>query len=139
MKRLKCICVVVLMAFLAACSSVRLGPTYALPVAVPPNPNLTTLLPKYAYGGAFHAAMTSRGACAWLGSRPNKPAIYWPAGYRVRLNPVELLNPKGQVVATEGQLVGVDYGLGGVAGPGDRCATAGQGIIPVQGKPFTAR
>ncbi len=45
--------------------------------------------------------MTVDGACAWLG--PQRHAVLWPARYRVRFDPVELIGPHGQIVAKEGQ------------------------------------
>ena len=68
--------------------------------------------------GQFHATLTPFGACAWM-STPNRGAVYlWPAGYRVRFDPTELLSPSGKVVAREGQEV--NAGCGGY----DRQTTA---------------
>ena len=42
-----------------------------------------------AFGGPFRAMLTKSGACAWIGSA----TVLWPAGYRVRFHPTELLDP----------------------------------------------
>lgn len=51
--------------------------------------------------GSFHAVMTSHGVCAWLGDGEVR-AFLWPAGYRVRFNPTELIAPGGAVVGRTG-------------------------------------
>jgi len=58
--------------------------------------------------GRFHAFSTSQGACAWLGGQR---AFLWPAGYRVRFNPTELIAPGGAVVGREGTLMFVGGGV----------------------------
>ena len=73
--------------------------------------------------GAFHAILTPRGACAWLG--PQRRAFVWPVGYRVRFNPTELLDPHGKVIAREGQMLGTGGGLGTATHSG-ACVHAGQ-------------
>lgn len=55
--------------------------------------------------GRFHATLAPAGACAWMGA-PGEGTVYlWPAGYRVRFDPTELLSPSGKVVARQGQKV----------------------------------
>jgi hypothetical protein len=73
--------------------------------------------------GLFHAALTANGACAWLG---DGAIVYrWPAGYRVRFNPTELLDRDGRVVARQGDLV--SFGGGGPAALEEsRCGAPGQ-------------
>jgi len=51
--------------------------------------------------GPLRVTVTSSGACAWIGV---SPALF-PAGYRVRLNPTEVLDPSGKVVATQGEVI----------------------------------
>lgn len=58
--------------------------------------------------GNFEASLTKQGACAWLG--PAKYVTVWPAGYRVRFNPTELIAPDGRVVAKAGEYVGFNGG-----------------------------
>ena len=58
--------------------------------------------------GDFDASITSHGACAWLG--PARYVILWPAGYRVKFHPTELIGPAGQVVARAGQYIGFEGG-----------------------------
>lgn len=73
--------------------------------------------------GAFHAAMTADGACAWLGDGAKN--YFWPEGYRVRFNPTELLDRDGQVVAQEHDQVSFAGGSGS-APRKSRCGAAGQ-------------
>lgn len=54
--------------------------------------------------GNFEASLTKQGACAWLG--PARYVTVWPAGYRVRFKPTELIAPDGRVAAKAGQYVG---------------------------------
>jgi hypothetical protein len=61
--------------------------------------------------GHFHATLTSSGACAWMGT-PHQGTLYmWPAGYRVRFHPTELLSPNGKVVAHQDQKVSASGGV----------------------------
>lgn len=79
--------------------------------------------------GAFHAALTADGACAWLGD--GSADYLWPAGYRVRFHPTELLDRDGHVVARGGDLV--DFGGGwSAASERSRCGRAGQETAFVQ-------
>ncbi len=73
--------------------------------------------------GAFHAAMTADGACAWLGDGAKD--YFWPEGYRVRFNPTELLDRYGQVVAQEHDRVSFAGGKGS-ASRKSRCGPASQ-------------
>ncbi len=56
-----------------------------------------------AFRGPFYAVLVGGHACAWLGNT-QKPAL-WPAGWRVRFNPTELIDPNGHVFASEGDLL----------------------------------
>jgi hypothetical protein len=82
-------------------------------------------------GGRFHAAVVRGTVCAWLGDsfRP----MLWPAGYRVRLRPVELIAPSGAVVAREGQRTGAGGGSF-PATAGTPCARAGQETFAINGE-----
>ena len=61
--------------------------------------------------GRFHATLTSSGACAWMGT-PHEGTLYlWPAGYRVRFHPTELLSPNGKVVAHQDQKLNAGGGV----------------------------
>jgi hypothetical protein len=59
------------------------------------------------------------GACFWLeredGERLLRVLVVWPAGYRAKLQPLQLLNAEGEVVASEGQFI---YAGGGYISPG---------------------
>jgi hypothetical protein len=60
--------------------------------------------------GRFHATLTTSGACASMGIHPS--AVYlWPAGYRVRFHPTELLSPTGKLVAHQNEWVNAGGGL----------------------------
>lgn len=61
--------------------------------------------------GRFHATLTASGACAWM-STPDQGTVYlWPAGYRVRFHPTELVSPNGDVVAHQNQTVEAGGGV----------------------------
>jgi hypothetical protein len=62
-----------------------------------------------AFFGPFHAALIDGHACAWLGNI-QEPAL-WPAGWRVRFNPTELIDPDGHVFAREGDLLHAAGGM----------------------------
>lgn len=53
--------------------------------------------------GTFHAELRNGLGCAWLG--PKRAPFLWPESYRVRTNPVELVDANGVVVAQGGQHV----------------------------------
>jgi hypothetical protein len=59
--------------------------------------------------GAFYGYSVKGVACAGFGPRA---ALYWPAGYRLRLNPTELVDQSGRVVARQGQKIYVGGGIG---------------------------
>ena len=82
--------------------------------------------------GPFHAARRDGQVCAWLGDsfRP----MLWPAGYQVRLDPVELIAPDGTVVARQGEKVDAGGG-GGEAKPGTPCAHSGEWTFFISGAP----
>lgn len=109
------------------------GKTYPLPSDgwKPGDPSLDALT-----GGPFHAARRDGQYCAWLGT--NFRPMLWPAGYRVRLNPTELIAPDGSVVAREGEQVSAGGG-GDNAKPGTPCARPGEWTFSVNGTPVVAR
>lgn len=61
--------------------------------------------------GRFHATLTSSGACAWMGTGHRGTVYLWPAGYRVRFHPTELVSPNGEVVAHQNQIVDAGGGM----------------------------
>ena len=94
--------------------------------------------------GEFHATLTPRGACAWMGKRSVPFSYSWPTGYRVRFNPTELLDPSGHVVATDGQVIESAGGFNAQT-PGGRgkptrptfhtwCGRPGEPVLAVQGQ-----
>jgi hypothetical protein len=60
--------------------------------------------------GALHIAMSSGHACAWLGG--TRQSFIWPAGYRVRLHPAELVDADGHTLARSGQSIELAGGEG---------------------------
>lgn len=60
------------------------------------------------------AAGTDRGKwCLWLDARigSGRMPIVWPAGFRAKRHPLELLNPQGRVVARGGERIKLTGGL----------------------------
>jgi hypothetical protein len=69
--------------------------------------------------GSFFATLTPSGACAgWRSIPAGRGSVnaVWPAGYRVRFHPTELVDATGEVVAHEGEPIGVG---GSFASPQD--------------------
>jgi hypothetical protein len=81
-------------------------------------------------GGKFHAGRVGDQVCAWLGDsfRP----MLWPDGYKVRLNPAELIAPNGTVVAHDGDEMSAGGG-GHDAKSGTPCAQPGEWTWDVEG------
>ncbi len=105
------------------------APDKRVPVA--PGPTVTYALPsngwtpgaatmQAAFRGPFHAVLVDGHACAWLGNT-QKPAL-WPAGWRVRFNPTQLIDPAGHVFAGEGDTL---LASGGQIPPGAAAAQCG--------------
>lgn len=69
-------------------------------------------------GGAFHAVRNGGTACAWIGDH-REPTL-WPKGWTVRFRPTELLDPNGNVVASEGETIIA----GGITADRQRISTA---------------
>jgi len=81
-------------------------------------------------GWHFQATLSPSGACT-----SNDSVDYlWPSGYRVRFHPTELLDPKGRVVARQGQFMTVAGGIVGTASwpAAARCYKGGD-VWEVQG------
>jgi hypothetical protein len=83
----------------------------------PGQPSMLALL-----SGHFEARLTPAGACAGLGTT----TAIWPAGYKVRFHPTELLDPKGAVVADQGQRLSAAGGIAPATQHGNRCANGKQ-------------
>lgn len=59
--------------------------------------------------------------CLWVVDRGEVVPVIWPRGYKARLNPLELINEIGEVVASVGEIV--EIAGGDVAcDPGQPCA-----------------
>jgi hypothetical protein len=82
--------------------------------------------------GPFRVAITNGVACAWLGGASVRP-FRWPSGWRVRLNPTELLDSTGHVVARAGQVVRAGGGTRSTADESSPCGEAGSAIWDVEG------
>jgi hypothetical protein len=50
--------------------------------------------------------------CVWISARGSRVPVIWPAGFRARLDPLEVLNAAGAVFARAGQKVGMGGGSG---------------------------
>ena len=62
-------------------------------------------------GGRVTGGVTADGTyCVWLTDRGEPEAVLWPPGYRARLGPLEILDPDGQIVAREGDMLIVSGG-----------------------------
>ena len=71
--------------------------------------------------GVLEAGRTDRGEyCVWLRTRQRAVPVVWPAGFRARLDPLELLNAEGKVVARGGDWISV-AGAELPADPESRC------------------
>lgn len=97
-------------------------PVSGVSAATPTEPTRSYPLPSDGWGpgrGAmeamsssrFHATLTRSGACTSDGAI----SYLWPAGYRVRFHPTVLLDPRGKIVAHEGQYITVGGGIVGTA------------------------
>jgi hypothetical protein len=86
--------------------------------------------------GPFHATLTQSGACTSSASVD----YLWPAGYRVRFHPTVLLDPRGRVVAHQGQYVTVGGGFVGTASwpSAARCYKGGD-VWAIQGAVHVGR
>jgi hypothetical protein len=77
------------------------------------------------FGGELAGGSVADGTyCVWLIDRGETRAVVWPPGYRARLDPVEILNPGGEVVARGGDMLVV--GGGGVPVDPSRPCSLGQ-------------
>jgi hypothetical protein len=62
-------------------------------------------------GGVVTDGVVADGAyCVWLTARGEPEALLWPPGYRARLDPLEILDQDGEVVAREGDMLVVGGG-----------------------------
>jgi hypothetical protein len=75
---------------------------HAVPTSswTPGSPSFTALA-----RGTLDGGMVRGTFCVWLAARGDHSPIVWPAGYHIRLQPLELLNSQGVVVARGGEQV----------------------------------
>src|SRR6266536_30330 len=58
--------------------------------------------------GVLEGGRTDRGEyCVWVRAGQRAVPVVWPAGFRARLDPLELLNAEGEVVARAGDCISV--------------------------------
>jgi hypothetical protein len=89
-----------------------------------------------AFHGRFYAIHTTSGACAWIGEPGERVNYLWPAGYSIRLHPTELVNPKGKVIAHQGQEISSGGGVGSEAtqiASLRHCKKGSTGVAEIQG------
>jgi hypothetical protein len=79
--------------------------------------------------GKLIIAKQGDAACAWVGSQAS--AVLWPEGYGVRLQPAELLDADGKVIARAGQTIAAAGG-GSEAAAAGPCNNAGQWTFSIQ-------
>ena len=85
--------------------------------------------------GALHGVKVSgRVGCAWLG--PRRSPFEWPAGYRLRVDPIELVDGTGRVVGKSGE--GLAFGgEGAFAKVASPCGGRGKWTFYVQSFPVS--
>jgi len=63
--------------------------------------------------GPLSAGMYRGSWCIWLGSRDSRrEPVVWPAGFRARRTPLELVDSHGTVVAWGGERIKIGGGIG---------------------------
>jgi len=87
-------------------------PVIDLPVSPAPRPGVAYAARLARSGGTLAGGPRPGGQyCVWLVDRGMTLAVIWPRGYRARLNPLEIVNPAGTVIAREGDTLTVVGGL----------------------------
>jgi hypothetical protein len=77
--------------------------------------------------------------CLWLRSATgHRVPVIWPAGFRARLDPLEVLNPSGQAVARAGEHLVLGGGFRAVD-PADPCSLGQDQAFYVQDEPTPTR
>lgn len=57
--------------------------------------------------GVLRGDAQLEGGCAWLETDAGNVEVFYPPGYEIAFDPVRLVGPDGEVVATEGEQVTV--------------------------------
>jgi hypothetical protein len=99
-----------LLGALAACGTSEVAAHGPKLYKVPTHPGYTGHL---ALAIGTLAAGTYRGHwCVWLGAGPGsrREPIVWPAGFRARRHPLELVDSRGKVVARGGERIKIGGG-----------------------------
>lgn len=96
----------IVVAVIAPWSSPRAAATsYRLPPSQSSDLGLGTTTTGFA---PFEARLFGTTACAWVGASDRPPTTFtWPAAWRVRLHPAELVDATGRVLAREGVEAGI--------------------------------
>jgi hypothetical protein len=115
-------------------ASAGAGPRKIVPL--PTGPALGGMRQRAALLGTLEGGETGPDRwCVWMRSPGgHRVPVVWPPGFRARLDPLEVLDPGGQVVARAGQR----FVLGGgfrPADPGDPCSLGQDQAFYVQGEP----
>ena len=92
--------VLVLMIGLAACAQSTTAPA----AHVSPSPSTASGSLTGVLGGDAQL----EGGCVWLDTGTERLEIVWPAGHRAGVDPIELRDPAGAVIATEGDRLTVE-------------------------------
>ena len=87
-------------------------PVIDLPASPAPRPRVAYVAMTARSGGVLAGGLVPGGQyCVWLIDRGMTRPVIWPHGYRARLNPLEVLNPAGTVMAREGDTLIVGGGF----------------------------
>lgn len=96
-------------ALLAVLGTVFLPDSYKVATWYSPTPEIGFLSSGTGVlGGQINA---DGSACLWLGRGEDRSALLWPSGYSARGNPLRIVDAKGHMIATVGELVTLNGGL----------------------------
>jgi hypothetical protein len=89
--------VLVLTIAIASCAQT---PPRAGEIAASPSPG--------ARAGVLAGDARLEGGCVWLDTGGERLEVLWPQGYRADVDPIELRDPSGAVIAMEGDRLAVE-------------------------------
>lgn len=89
-------CMVVFLIALTGCATASSNATTSTPTAV-----------GQVREGVLAGDPGLEGGCVWLDTGQERLEIIWPEGYRATADPIELRDPTGAVIATEGNRIRV--------------------------------
>ena len=100
-------------------------PVITLPATARPRPGAANAAMAALSGGTLTGGTLPGGQyCVWLADRGEVIPVIWPYGYSARLDPLEILDRHGTVLAREGDLLIV--GGGQISADPDRPCGLGQ-------------